>query len=88
MDKKKSSRKSRAECDISESTSHTQFFKKPRHEELYARITTDEFFGISESISGSSDTFRCVHGSEGKVYSKKSLLKRNFKKNLDPIPNG
>ncbi|KAJ0183695.1 hypothetical protein K1T71_000118 [Dendrolimus kikuchii] len=78
-------RKAQGDCEPSESTSHTQLFRVPRHETKFKRITSDEYFNISESISGSSDTFHCVHGLEGKVYSAKGHLKRNFLKVLDPI---
>lgn len=83
-----SSRRARGDCDVSESTSHTQFFKKPRHEEKFKRVNTDEFLGVSESMSGSTDTYRCVHGPGGKQYTEKGLLKRNLLRELDPIPTG
>lgn len=85
---KVSSRNARGDCDVSQSTSHTQFFKKPRHEEEFKRVNTDEFLGVSETLSGSSDTYRCVHGLEGKKYTEKGLLKRNLLRELDPIPTG
>lgn len=85
---KASSRRARGDCDESQSTSHTQLFKIPRHEDQFKRVNTDEFLGISETMSGSSDTYRCVHGPVGKQYTKKGLLKRNLMKELDPIPTG
>ncbi|CAG9782043.1 unnamed protein product [Diatraea saccharalis] len=77
--------KSNVDCSSS-STSGTQFFRKKRHNDTFEKITTDEYFGKSESISGSSLTFHCVHGPEGKLYTEKGLLTRNLIKELDPIP--
>lgn len=88
LEMKNISRKARAECDVSESTSHTQFFKKARGKEVFERVTTDEFLSVSESMSGSADTFRCVNGPKGERYTQKGLLKRNMVKELDPIPTG
>ncbi|XP_072930307.1 cilia- and flagella-associated protein 69-like isoform X2 [Epargyreus clarus] len=73
-------------CESSKSSSHTQFFRKPKYEGGFERISKKEYFGASESISGSSDTFHCVHGPGGKIYSEKGQLKRNLIKELDPIP--
>ncbi|KAJ8737618.1 hypothetical protein PYW08_000213 [Mythimna loreyi] len=72
--------------DESEQSSHTKFMKKPRRLAEFESVTRDGYLSISESMSGSSDTFSCIHGSEGKQYSPKGLLKRNIVKNLDPIP--
>ncbi|KAJ2954493.1 hypothetical protein O0L34_g2772 [Tuta absoluta] len=77
----------KGDCSVTASTSHTQYFRKdPSDEGKMKRITTDQYLGISESISGSSDSFQCVHKIESKKYTKRGLLKRNFMKNLDPIP--
>ncbi|RVE53104.1 hypothetical protein evm_002201 [Chilo suppressalis] len=81
----KDTRKAKGDC-LSSSSSGTQYYKKERHKDTYVRITKDEYFGKSESISGSSSTLHCVHGPEGKLYSEKGLLKRNLTKVLDPIP--
>ncbi|KAG6454112.1 uncharacterized protein LOC115446035 [Manduca sexta] len=81
------SRKAKGEGDVSTKSSHTQFLRQPRHETKYERITRNQYFGESESISGSSNTFGCVHGAGGKKYSEKGLLKRNIMKELDPIPS-
>ncbi|CAH2103080.1 unnamed protein product [Euphydryas editha] len=82
---KAASRKARGDCDDSESSSHTHIFRREKYRKEYKRITSDEFVGISESISGSSDTFQCVHGPEGKLYTPEGQLKRNLVKELDPI---
>lgn len=78
------SRRDRGDCFPSASTSHTQYFKRPRHDLEPKRITTDEFCGVSESLSGSSSTFGCVK----KEYTFKGMQKRFFVKELDPIPTG
>ncbi|KAI8430649.1 hypothetical protein MSG28_000850 [Choristoneura fumiferana] len=83
---KEAMKKAKGDCEVSESTSHTKFFKKDRYEDLYSRITRDQYFGKEESITGSSDSFHCVHGPEGKQYSEKGKLKRNILKELDPHP--
>ncbi|CAK1554778.1 unnamed protein product [Leptosia nina] len=80
------SKKARDGCFDTKSTSHTQFYAKQDHTELYQRVARDEYLGKFESISGSSDTFHCVHGTEGKQYTKEGLLKRNLLKELDPFP--
>ncbi|XP_045510297.1 uncharacterized protein LOC123705525 [Colias croceus] len=80
------SKKAKGDCFDSKSSSHTQFFAKEEHGEKFNKITKDEYFHIPESISGSSDTFHCVHGPEGKLYTEDGLLKRNLLKELDPIP--
>lgn len=70
-------------------TPSTQFFKEDKIKQEYVRITRMEYLSESESISGSSDTFHCVHGPEGKIYTTdKAQLKRNFMKCLDPVPKG
>ncbi|XP_049885473.1 uncharacterized protein LOC126380249 [Pectinophora gossypiella] len=74
----------RGECFTPASSSHTHFYKKPRPNEDFDRVTRDQFLSISESISGSSKSYKCVHP-EGRKYSEKALLKRNIKKELDPI---
>lgn len=78
----------RGDYDVSQSTSHTQYFRIPRHETEHKKITRDEYLGVSETISGSSDTYHCVHGPKGKQYTEKGLVERNFLKELDPIPRG
>lgn len=85
---KEAMKKAKGDCEVSETSSHTKFFKKDRYEDLYSRITRDQYLGKEESISGSSDSFHCVHGSEGKQYSEKGKLKRNILKELDPRPVG
>lgn len=76
------------ECKESRSTSHTQFFKKDFNDGKIHRITTDEYFGKSESISGPSDSFHCFHKPAGRQYTEKGLLKRNLLKNVDTIIPG
>lgn len=85
---KESMIKARGDCNPTPSSSHTQYYRMPRYGDTFQRITTNEYLDISESISGSSDTFHCVHGSEGKQYTEEGLLKRNILKVLDPIPMG
>lgn len=85
MDKKISTSKD----DVpSNSSSHTQYFRQKKRSSEYDRITSDEFVGVIESISGSSDTYRCVHGPKGKQYTQEGLLRRNLIKELDPAPLG
>lgn len=74
--------------DPSEQSSHTKFYKRPRRLEEFKHVTRDEYLSISESMSGSADTYSCIHGPEGKKYTQKGLLKRNILKNLDPIRFG
>ncbi|XP_075990592.1 cilia- and flagella-associated protein 69-like isoform X2 [Anticarsia gemmatalis] len=74
-------KKARGHCSTSVSSSHTQYFRKDRHEDVIRRITENQYLNISESISTTA-TFGCV----GKQYTKEGLLKRNFLKKLDPIP--
>lgn len=80
----------RRDCSQSgtSSTSNTHFYKKPRHKTSHHKITRDEYSGISEPISGSTASFGCVHGPEGKQYSKKGRTQRFFLKELDPIRCG
>ncbi|XP_047040831.1 uncharacterized protein LOC124645124 [Helicoverpa zea] len=66
-------------------SSHTKFYKKDRIDKEYKQVTRKQYLSISDSMSGSSDTFQCLHGPEGKEYTEKGLLKRNIVKNLDPI---
>ncbi|XP_063893252.1 uncharacterized protein LOC135117630 [Helicoverpa armigera] len=66
-------------------SSHTKFYKKDRIDKEYKQVTRKQYLSISDSLSGSSDTFQCLHGPEGKEYTEKGLLKRNIVKNLDPI---
>ncbi|KAJ8737357.1 hypothetical protein PYW07_000628 [Mythimna separata] len=72
--------------DESLPSSHTKYYKRPTRLAEFQHVTRDEYLSISESISGSEDTFSCLYGSEGRQYSPKALLKRNLVKNLDPIP--
>lgn len=74
--------------NVSEETSHTKFYKRNREKNEFEVTTREEYLSISESMSGSSDTFECIHGPHGKEYTQKGLLKRNLMKNLDPIPKG
>lgn len=74
--------------DESEQSSHTKFMKRPRRLDEFEHVTRDEYLSKSESMSGSTDTFGCIHKGEGKQYSPQGLLKRNLVKNLDPIPFG
>lgn len=67
---------------------HGDAFGKRGHGDAFERIDSSQYVGLSESISGSSLTFNCVHGPEGKQYTDKGLLKRNLLKELDPIPVG
>lgn len=78
---KATSRKARGDCDDSESSSHTHIFRRDKYQSVYRRITSDEFVGVLPSVSGSSDTFQCVHGPGGRPYSQE----RRLQKNLDPI---
>ncbi|XP_032526982.2 uncharacterized protein LOC116777504 isoform X1 [Danaus plexippus] len=80
------SKKAKGDCDDSKSSSHTKYFQRLKYTTEYKRITRDEYLGFSESISGSSDSFGCLHGPEGKLYSTEAKLKRNFLKELDPVP--
>ncbi|KAF9797909.1 hypothetical protein SFRURICE_016553 [Spodoptera frugiperda] len=72
--------------NVSEETSHTKFYKRNREKNEFEVTTREEYLSISESMSGSSDTFECIHGPHGKEYTQEGLLKRNLMKNLDPIP--
>ncbi|XP_026500645.2 uncharacterized protein LOC113404100 [Vanessa tameamea] len=71
--------------DDSIGSSRPHIFKRDKYKIGYKQITRDEYFGKSESVSGSSDTFHCFHGSQGKLYTKEGRLKRNLIKELDPI---
>ncbi|CAG9557986.1 unnamed protein product [Danaus chrysippus] len=79
-------KKAKGDCEDSKSSSHTKYFQRLKYTTDYKRITRDEYLGYSESISGSSDTFGCLHGPEGKQYSTEAKLKRNLIKELDPVP--
>ncbi|KAM3968388.1 uncharacterized protein ACR2FA_004032 [Aphomia sociella] len=78
-------KKAKGDFNVCQSTSHTIIFRKEKYKDEYERITEQEYLGYSESISGSSDTFRCVHGPLGKQYTDKGKLKRNLVKQLDPV---
>lgn len=83
---KKSRLREKGDCSESKSSSHTKYYKQNRYaHEVYDRITSDQYLGISSSISGTSDTFQCDHP-EGRTLSEKTLLKRNLVKAIDPIP--
>lgn len=83
---KKSRLREKGDCDDSKSSSHTQYYKQNRYlPEVYDRITSNQYLGISSSISGSSDTFHCVHP-DGKTFTERTLLRRNLEKEIDPIP--
>lgn len=84
---KEPSNKAKGDCNESRSSSHTQIFRRNIHKK-YERITTDEYLGISKSVSGSSETSRCVHGPEVREHTEKTKLNRFFVKKLDPIPTG
>ncbi|CAB3259076.1 unnamed protein product [Arctia plantaginis] len=81
---KKAKKKREITCTSSESSSHTKFYRKPRHEEDFKEITRREYNCISPTIS-SSDTFGCIHGPEGIQYDTETLLKRQFLKEVDPL---
>lgn len=81
---KKEKKKREITCTSSKSSSHTKFYRKPRHEEDFKEITRNEYHCISPTIS-SSDTFGCIHGPEGIQYDTKTLLKRQFLKEVDPL---
>ncbi|XP_050360674.1 uncharacterized protein LOC126780335 [Nymphalis io] len=66
-------------------SSRPHIFKREKYKIGYKQITSDQYFGKSESISESSDTFHCFHGSRGKLHTKEGILKRNLTKELDPI---
>ncbi|XP_053624154.1 uncharacterized protein LOC128683024 [Plodia interpunctella] len=83
--KKEAPKKLPPEFAITPSTSHTQYFRKDRYVDEFNRITTEEYLGYTESVSGSSDTFQCVH-KQGKKYTAKGQLRRNLQKELDPAP--
>lgn len=74
--------------DVSAESSHTKFYKRPTLLPEFKHVTRNEYLSISDTMSGSADTFSCVHGPEGKQYTQKGLLKSNLLKNLDPIPLG
>ncbi|XP_059059905.1 uncharacterized protein LOC131853107 [Achroia grisella] len=78
--------KGKGDCSASQSTSHTQFFRVEKYGKVPERITKEEYLGHLESISSSSDSFRCIHGPEGKQYTAKGKMRRNLLKNLDPLP--
>ncbi|KAL0902679.1 hypothetical protein ABMA27_000498 [Loxostege sticticalis] len=91
----KPKKRAKGDCLTSSNTSGTQYFRreghgdafgKRGHGDAFQRIDSSQYVGLSESISGSSLTFNCVHGPEGKQYTDKGLLKRNLLKELDPIP--
>lgn len=77
-------KKARGHCSTTISSSHSKFFIRRKYGTDFKQITRDQYHNISESIS-SSDTYHCVHGPEGKIYTKEGLLKRNFMKELDPL---
>ncbi|XP_026759124.2 uncharacterized protein LOC113518411 [Galleria mellonella] len=79
-------KKAKGNCNVSQSASHTKYYRIEKHRDAYEKITKEEYLGFSESISGSSETYHCVHGPEGKQYSEKGKLKRNLLKELDPVP--
>ncbi|XP_047523680.1 uncharacterized protein LOC125062135 [Pieris napi] len=83
---KGTTQRAKGDCFETKSSSHTQYYRKKNHAEAFERITIAEYCGKSESISGSSKSYHCVHGPEGKQYTEKGLLKRNLLKQLDPIP--
>ncbi|XP_063546380.1 uncharacterized protein LOC134754180 [Cydia strobilella] len=73
--------------DISESSSHTQFFVQKRKFEAYTRTTRDKYYEIQASSDGSSsDSFGCIYGPDGKPYTESEQLKRAFLHKLDPVP--
>lgn len=84
----KPKKRAKGDCLTSSNSSGTQYFRREGHGDTFERIDSSQYVGLSESISGSSLTFNCVHGPEGKQYTDKGLLKRNLLKELDPIPVG
>lgn len=82
---KKSRLREKGDCNESTSSSHTQYFKQNRYApEVYEKINPSQYLGMSPSISGTSNSFHCVHH-EGRVYDEKTRLKRYQLKDLDPI---
>lgn len=83
---KKSRLREKGDCDDSKSSSHTQYYKQKQYTpEVYDKITSDQYVGITSSDSGSSDTFHCKHP-EGRTFSEKTILRRYLEKKIDPIP--
>lgn len=81
----KSRLREKGDCNDSKSSSHTQYYKQNRYApEVYDKITSDQYLGVTSSISGTSDTFHCEHP-EGRTRSEKTL-KRLLEKEIDPIP--
>lgn len=87
-EKSKSLNKAKGDCDDLESSSHTQYFRRKKYKTHYERITSDEYLGKFETLSGSSDTHHCVYGPAVKPYTEKGRLERSFRKILDPIVTG
>lgn len=82
---KKSRLREKGDCNESRSSSHTQYFKQNRYApEVYDKMTSDQYLGLSSSISGTSDSFHCDHP-EGRVYGEKTLVKRYYLKEVDPV---
>lgn len=79
-------KKAKGYCITPPSSSGTQYFRRESRGDAFERVNSDQYVGLSESMSGSSLTFNCIHGPEGKQYTEKGLLKRNILKGLDPIP--
>lgn len=71
---KEAKKKTQGACEISQSSSHTQFLRVPKHESEFKRITRDEYFNVSESVSESLDAFHCVQGKKGSLKTKLNPL--------------
>ncbi|KPJ08999.1 Uncharacterized protein C7orf63-like [Papilio machaon] len=73
--------------DTSQSTSRTQYFKREFYTGEIKQLSEKEVKKLKEDLdsSGSSETFQCVHGPEGKQYTEEEILKRYLTKKIDPI---
>ncbi|XP_048005900.1 uncharacterized protein LOC125241447 isoform X2 [Leguminivora glycinivorella] len=84
----KTAKNAKGDCgEVSESTSHTQFFVKKRKFDPFTRMARDKYYDMqASSESSSSDSFGCIHGPGGKSYTDSEQLKRAFRHELDPVP--
>ncbi|XP_013145870.1 PREDICTED: uncharacterized protein LOC106109021 isoform X2 [Papilio polytes] len=78
---------SKGDGNITQSSSRTQYFKREFYTGEIRKLNEKEVKKLREGLdsSGSSETFQCVHGPEGKQYTEEEILNKYLTKKIDPI---
>lgn len=76
--------------NITQSSSRTQYFKREFYTGEIRKLNEKEVKKLREGLdsSGSSETFQCVHGPEGKQYTEEEMLNKYLTKKIDPFTVG